>query len=89
MSTEFLDSINKCLNDSFENPKNYYDFDNTILSHDSLLYPRNIVYTIPMITLNKNLLRESLKKDVLISAICEKLLTPPELCRNPKNIRIL
>lgn len=65
------------MEESFVDEQNYFETDNNILKSDSQKFPDNLVYTIPIITINNNLMRESMKRDIVMSAICEKLENPP------------
>lgn len=86
---EFKQQVDNCLDNSFENPQDYFGSDNKVLQKDASQYPRNLVYTIPLVILNKNLLRESLRREIILSAICEKIIDPPEVCVNPQNIKLV
>lgn len=77
------------MDESFVDPDNSFLADNTVLREDQNVFPRNLVYTVPLITMNSQIVRESMKRDVIFSAICEKLLNPPEICLNPDEIRLI
>lgn len=73
------------MSDSFSIPENHYISTNSLLETNKNNYEYSEVYQVPGIFLNKNLMKESLKPIIVISAICDRFLNKPEFCENFMN----
>ena len=80
LDEDIQQKISDCFSKSFDDKDDPFLSDNSILKDDQFAYPSNMSYTIPIVTLNNNLLRESWNEDTMTSAVCDQLLQPPSSC---------
>ncbi len=77
---DIANAIKKCVDSSFLIPENKYLSSNSILQSNSNNSVYQNVYLVPAVFLNDNLVKEDLKPKLIVSAICEKLITKPAIC---------
>lgn len=73
--------IENCIQNSFANKKNKYISQNYLLEKNKNKKDYKNIYLVPAIFLNNNLLKEDLKENIIISAICDKLKSKPQACK--------
>lgn len=72
--------IQKCLETSFAFPDDKFHSQNIILESNMNSQEYKDVYLVPAVFVNDVLVKEDLKNKVMISAVCEKLITKPSIC---------
>lgn len=79
---ETKEAIEDCYIKSFDNPNNKFKSKNTILKEDDNSYEYSGVYLVPAMFINKYLVKEDLKTNIVISAMCDKLIDKPDICKD-------
>ena len=74
-------AIDKCYNESFSAPGDKYLSINNILEKDVNSMEYNSVYLVPAFFVNSNLVKEDLQVKLIVSAICDSLITRPSFCQ--------
>ena len=70
-----------CAENSSENPDHPADSSNHLLDENANNDEFSGVYLVPAVFLNRQMVKENLKSKIVLSAICEKLKTKPEMCK--------
>lgn len=80
--------IDDCIEKSFVDPKNKFGSNNLLLEKHANKSPFLELYHVPAFLINNQFVRENLKEDVILSAMCEELEQKPEVCSNFGEVEI-
>lgn len=77
---ETKQEVQKCLDSSFVVPDDKFHSQNPILESNMNNLEYKDVYLVPAVFVNDVLVKEDLKNKVVVSALCEKLISKPSIC---------
>lgn len=77
-----VDQIEKCIRESFSDPNNRFEADNTLLDAHANSYEYSDVYLVPAVFVNGQLVKEDIKPQVVLSALCDAVIHRPESCNS-------
>jgi hypothetical protein len=80
LSEDTKTEIQQCVEHSWALPDDKFASQNMILQSNINSQEYKDVYLVPAVFINNVLVKEDLKSKVVISAICEKLITKPAIC---------
>lgn len=80
-SDDTMTEIQTCVNQSFDKPSNKFESNNSILKGDLNPIQYSGVYLVPAFFIDGNLVKEDLKLNLVVSAICDKLTNKPDFCQ--------
>lgn len=72
--------IRQCVTNSFENPEFKTHGENRLLPTQDNPYIYSDIYLVPAFTINGELLKEELTDHSILRALCDELVSPPEVC---------
>lgn len=85
---EFIQKTEKCYKNSFSIPDDKFNSENDVLRAEQSQKAYSHLSYIPGFFINGYLIRENLKVDIVVSAICDKLITQPDYCESFLTSRI-
>ena len=80
VGTDLQKNLENCIEDSYIDKNDFYNSDNLLLKEDKNSYQYSQIYLVPAFFINKQLVKEELMNSVIVSAICDKLITRPDIC---------
>ncbi len=80
VGNDLKDQLKNCIENSYENKNDFYNFDNKLLKKDKNNYEYSQIYLVPAFFINNQLVKEQLINPIVVSAICDKLIEKPSLC---------
>lgn len=85
VGTDLQKDLENCIENSYIDKNDFYNSDNLLLKEDKNSYKFSQIYLVPAFFINDQLVKEELMNSVIVSAICDKLITRPDICFNFDN----
>lgn len=82
MSQSTIDEVDQCIKASFTDPSNKYESDNKLLDAHANNFEYSDVYLVPAVFVNGQLVKEDIKPQVVLSALCDAVTERPASCNS-------
>ncbi len=79
---ETQDKIDQCMQKSWSSSNDKFSASNEILENDENSAEYRAIYLVPAVFVNENLVKEDLNPRVVVSAVCDRLMSKPDYCSN-------